>query len=189
MGGPSPPGDDSLSVGDPAPRDELPEVRCRTSVGLRLALVEPRISAAAFFGQGSCPAPCARRPGRPPFGCSSCCSGTTRDRTADGPGPRRLRCQGEGAARQSARARRHTWFESLPIGQLKPAKPSTEGIECHNADPDAQPQAWCYQYQPLQDSGHQPVDEREPDRVDVTPRADPDQSTRASAPAVAPPPR
>jgi hypothetical protein len=42
--------------------------------------------------------------------------------------------------------------ESLPIGQLEPARPSTEGIECHNADPDAQPQAWCYRYQPLQGS-------------------------------------
>ena len=54
-GGPSPPGDDSLSVGDPAPRDELPEVRCRTSVGIRLALVEPRILAAVFFGMGFVP--------------------------------------------------------------------------------------------------------------------------------------
>jgi hypothetical protein len=26
--------------------------------------------------------------------------------------------------------------------------PGTEGIECHNADPDAQPQAWCYRYHP-----------------------------------------
>jgi hypothetical protein len=49
--------------------------------------------------------------------------------------------------------------------------------------------AWCYRYQPLQAAGHQPVDERESNRVDVTPRADPDQSTRASASAVAPPPR
>ena len=59
-----------------------------------------------------------------------------------------LRYQGEGAARQSARAHRHPRFESLPIGQLEPARPSTEGIECHNADPDAQPQAWCYRYHP-----------------------------------------
>ena len=53
----------------------------------------------------------------------------------------------------------------LPIGQLGTCEASTEGIECHNADPDAQPQAWCYQYQPLQAAGHQPVDEREPNRV------------------------
>jgi hypothetical protein len=32
----------------------------------------------------------------------------------------------------------------LPIGQLGTCEASTEGIECHNADPDAQPQAWCY---------------------------------------------
>jgi hypothetical protein len=115
MGGPSR-GDDSLSVGDPAPRDELPQVRCRTSVGIRLALVEPRISAAAFFGQGSCPAPCAWDP----------------------------------------------WFESLPIGQLEPARPSTEGIGVPQRRPRRPPQAGCYRYQPLQAAGHQPVDEREP---------------------------
>ena len=49
-----------------------------TAIGIRLALVEPRISAAVFFAWVSCPAPCARRPGRSPFRCSSCCSGTTK---------------------------------------------------------------------------------------------------------------
>jgi hypothetical protein len=92
VGGPSPPGDDGLSVGDPAQRDELPEGPMR---GLPSA-----------FGW-----------------------------------------------RWSSRASRP------PLSSVR----------------------WCYQYQPLQAAGHQPVDEREPDRVDVTPRADPDPS----APAVA----
>lgn len=79
-----------------------------TAVGIRLAVVEPRISAAGFFAGGTCPAPSARRPGRSPFRCSSCCSGTTKETPAAGPGPvRRLRHQGEDTARQHGRARRH----------------------------------------------------------------------------------
>lgn len=57
----------------------------------------------------TCPVPSARRPGRSPFRCCSCCSGTTRGTPATGPGPvRHLRQQGEDVARQSRRAHRHT---------------------------------------------------------------------------------
>lgn len=79
-----------------------------TAVGIRLAVAEPRIAAAGFFAGGYVPAPSARRPGRSPFRCCSCCSGTTKEPPAAGPGPvRRLRHQGEDAARQSGRAHRH----------------------------------------------------------------------------------
>lgn len=50
-----------------------------TAVGIRLAVVEPRIAAAGFFAGVTCPAPSARRPGRSPFRCCSCCSGTTKE--------------------------------------------------------------------------------------------------------------
>lgn len=79
-----------------------------TAVGIRLAVAEPRIAAAGFFAGVTCPAPSARRPGRSPFRCCSCCSGTTREPSAAGPGPvRRLRHQGEDAARQYGRTHRH----------------------------------------------------------------------------------
>lgn len=79
-----------------------------TALGIRLAAVEPRIAAAGFFAGGYVPAPSARRLGRSPFRCSSCCSGTTKGTPATGPGPvRRLRQQGEDTARQLGRTPRY----------------------------------------------------------------------------------
>ena len=70
-----------------------------TAVGIRLAVIEPRIAAAGFFAGGTCPAPSVRRPGRSPFRCSSCCSGTTKGTTESWPwtcstpsAPGRRRC-------------------------------------------------------------------------------------------------
>ncbi len=56
-----------------------------TALGIRLAVVEPRIAAAGFFAGVTCPAPSARRPDRSPFRCCSCCSGTTRGTPGNGP--------------------------------------------------------------------------------------------------------
>jgi hypothetical protein len=54
------------------------------SIGVRLAVVEPRITAAVLYG-ASCPAPSSRRPGGSPSRCTSCCSGTTRGTTGRWP--------------------------------------------------------------------------------------------------------
>jgi hypothetical protein len=56
-----------------------------TAVGIRLAVVEPRIAAAGLFAGGYVPAPSARKPGRSPFRCCSCCSGTTKGTPGNGP--------------------------------------------------------------------------------------------------------
>src|SRR5664279_3717029 len=80
-----------------------------TAIGIRLAVVEPRISAAGFFAGGFR----AQRPARGgPAGHHSAAVpaavGRRWERPAAGPGPvRRLRHQGEDAARQSGRARRY----------------------------------------------------------------------------------
>lgn len=49
-----------------------------TALGIRLAVVEPRIAAAGFFAGGMCRSLSVRRLGRSAFRCCSCCSGTTR---------------------------------------------------------------------------------------------------------------
>ena len=78
-----------------------------TAIGIRLAVAEPRISAAVLFAGSFVP----RSPGRGgPAGHHSAAVpaavGRRRERPAAGPGPvRRLRHQGEDAARQSGRAR------------------------------------------------------------------------------------
>lgn len=56
-----------------------------TALGIRLAVVEPRIAAAGFFAGGTCPVPSVRRPGRSPFRSCSCCSGTTKGTPGNGP--------------------------------------------------------------------------------------------------------
>jgi hypothetical protein len=70
-----------------------------TALGIRLAVTDPRITAAASSPGGSCPAPSARRPSRSPFRCCSCCSGTTKATPGSGPwtcstpsAPRRRHC-------------------------------------------------------------------------------------------------
>lgn len=70
-----------------------------TALGIRLAVTEPRIAAAGFFAGGFVPSPSARRPGRSPFRCCSCCSGTTRGTPGSAPwtcstpsAPRRRHC-------------------------------------------------------------------------------------------------
>jgi len=70
-----------------------------TAVGIRLAVVEPRLSAALFFAGGTCPGSNARRPADSPSRCCSCCSGTTWGTPGSGPwtcstpsAPRRRRC-------------------------------------------------------------------------------------------------
>ena len=55
------------------------------SVGVRVAVVEPRIAASVLSPGATCPAPSSRRPGRSPSRCSSCCSGTTRGTTGRWP--------------------------------------------------------------------------------------------------------
>lgn len=69
------------------------------ALGIRLAVVEPRIAVAGFFAGVSCPARSARRPGRSPFRCCSCCSGTTKATPGSAPwtcstpsAPRRRPC-------------------------------------------------------------------------------------------------
>ena len=86
------------------------------AIGIRLAVVEPRISAAGFCSPGvSCPAPCSRRPGRSPFRCRSCCSGTTKETTGSWPwtcstpsAPRRRRCTPTWAGTPASRSSRGT---------------------------------------------------------------------------------
>lgn len=80
------------------------------AIGVRLAVVEPRIAAAllyagsflprSMFEEGaSCRAVCSRRRGRPPFHYRFCCNGTTKETTdrwrwicSTPSGPRRKRC-------------------------------------------------------------------------------------------------
>lgn len=75
------------------------------------------------------PAPSARRPGRSPFHCCSCCSGTTKEPPAARPGPvRRLRHQGEDTARQPGRTHRHPVVRARGRGPLpRPTPEVTPG--------------------------------------------------------------
>ncbi len=56
-----------------------------TALGIRLAVLEPRIAVAAFFAGDTSRTPSARRPARSPSRCCSCSSGTTRATRAGGP--------------------------------------------------------------------------------------------------------
>jgi hypothetical protein len=54
-------------------------------IGIRLTVVERRISAALLFAGSFVPRTLLRRPARSPFRCRSCCSGTTNGTTGSWP--------------------------------------------------------------------------------------------------------
>lgn len=85
------------------------------AIGIRMAVVEPRISAAVLFAGSYVPAPCSTRPGASPFRCSSCCSGTTKGTTGGWPwtcstpsAARRRRCMPIWAGTPASRRSRAT---------------------------------------------------------------------------------
>jgi hypothetical protein len=74
---------------------EIGQVGCEggvIAIGIRLAVVEPRIAAANLFAGSFVPATLFEEARQVTIRCRFCCSGTTKERQAVGPGPvRRLR--------------------------------------------------------------------------------------------------
>jgi hypothetical protein len=100
----------------------LPEIGDRVgysggviSIGIRLAVVEPRIAAAVLFAGSFVPAPCSTKHVRSRFRCMSCCSGTTKETTgrrlwscSTPSAPRRRRSTPTWAGTPASRRRRET---------------------------------------------------------------------------------
>ncbi|HEX6876605.1 MAG TPA: alpha/beta hydrolase [Nocardioidaceae bacterium] len=85
------------------------------SLGTRLAVVEPRTTAAVLFAGSFVPRTMLEEPGRSPFHCSSCCSGTTKATTgrwrstcSTPSAPRKRRCTPTWAGTPASRGTRRT---------------------------------------------------------------------------------
>ena len=121
------------------------------AIGIRLAVVEPRIvGRRSVRRELRAPQPCSTRPGRSPFRCMSCCSGTTKGTTGRWPwtcstpsAPRRRRCTptwaGTPASRSSQARRRGPVLRPAPEVRpenVTPARASPNACEPPDGSPN-----------------------------------------------------